>query len=89
MAVYFESKDTDKTLLIGGQSSMTGVDGGGVGPFPRYSISREELTTGDGTYINSKFTISINGTATLKSDYQQRMTQVGERQERVMEGSSY
>lgn len=83
MAVYFESKDTDKTLLIGGQSSMTGVDGGGVGPFPRYSISREELTTGDGTYINSKFTININGTATLKSDLQQRMTQVGERQERV------
>jgi len=83
MAVYFKSKDSEKTLLIGGQSSMTGVDGGGTGPFPRYSISREDLTTGDGTYINSKFTISINGTATLKSNYQQRMTQTGERQERV------
>lgn len=83
MAVYFQSKDSEKTLLIGGQSSMTGVDGGGTGPFPRYSISREDLTTGDGTYINSKFTISINGTATLKSNYQQRMTQAGERQERV------
>lgn len=83
MAVYFKSKDSAKILLIGGQGSMTGVDGGGVGPFPRYSISREELTTGDGTYINSKFTININGTAVLKSDQQQRVTQSGERQERV------
>ena len=75
MAVFFESKDkAEEVLLIGGQSAYTGVQGGGIGPFPRYSISREELTTGDGTYINSKFTISINGTATLKPNYGQSMT---------------
>ena len=83
MAVYFKTKEEDKKLLIGGQSSYAGVDGGGVGPFPRYSISREELTTGDGTYLNSKFTISINGTATLKPDDEQNMTTRGQRQERV------
>ena len=84
MAIYFESKDAaNEKLLIGGQGTYAGVQGGGIGPFPRYSISREELTTGDGTYLNSKFTISINGTAVLKPDYEQKMTVRGQRQERV------
>jgi hypothetical protein len=30
---------------------------------PKFSINREDITTGDGTYINSKFTININGFA--------------------------
>ena len=51
-------------VLIGGQSSLGSVDGGNVGPMPRFSINREDMTTGDGTYIGSKFTINISGFAT-------------------------
>ena len=54
-----------------------------VGPFPRYSISREELTTEDGTYINSKFSITVTGTATLKFGTNQDMLKQGERQAAV------
>ena len=58
-------------------------DQGGIGPFPRYSISREEMATGDGTFLNSKYTITITGTATLKTATNQNMLVQGERQRAV------
>ena len=84
-----------KKLLIGGGSDPTlfganspldqgDVEGGFVGPFPKYSISRENNTTPDGTYIGSKFTININGTALIKSEEpDQDITEAGERQNKI------
>ena len=82
--ITFLSADSDKTLLIGGQATMGGATYGFVGPMPRYSISREDMTTGDGTYINSKTTISITGTAAIKKSDTQNMLTAGQRQGRVM-----
>lgn len=84
-----------KKLLIGGGSDPTlfganspldegDIEGGFVGPFPKYSISRENNTTGDGTYIGSKFTINISGTALIKSEEpNQDVTEAGERQNKI------
>ena len=84
-----------KKLLIGGGSDPTlfganspldpgDVEGGFVGPFPKYSISRENTTTGDGTYIGSKFTINISGKALIKSEEpDQDITEAGERQNKI------
>ena len=41
-------KADGKTLLIGGQESLGAGGKGLTGPFPRYSISREDVTTGNG-----------------------------------------
>ena len=83
--ISFTSKDSGKQLVIGGVSSLdsSANEVGIIGPFPRYSINREELTTADGTYINSKFNITVTGTATLKSTDSQDMLKKGERQSRV------
>jgi len=83
MAISFTSKDSGNVLLIGGQSSLSGVTGGSIGPFPRYSISREDLTAADGTYLNTRFSINITGTAVLKSTEDQDITTRGERQNAV------
>ena len=81
--ITFKSKDSGKTLAIGGASSLTGSDVGIVGPFPRYSISREDLTLADGTYLNSRFNITVTGTATLKPGDSQDMLVKGQRQAAV------
>ena len=81
--ITFISKDSSDTVLIGGQSNMSGADYGHVGPFPRYSISREDLATGDGTYIGSKHTITITGTAVIKTTDTQDMLTAGQRQSRI------
>ena len=82
MAIIFTSSVDNKKLMIGGAPTLSDAKGY-VGPFPRYSISREEIATGDGTFINSKYTINVTGTATInKSDSQDMMT-LGERQNRV------
>ena len=83
MAIQFTSKDSGDTLLIGGLATMGGADSGSIGPFPRYSISREDITTTDGTYVNTKFSISITGTAVIKVTDDQDMLNVGERQDRI------
>ena len=70
------------TLLIGGQEALGGVNGL-VGPFPRYSISREDVTTGTGVYLHSKFSINVTGTATMKSADSQDITVAGQRQSRI------
>ena len=80
MAIIFTSQDDGKELLIGGSNSLSGVDSGGVGPFPRYSIAREDLSTSDGTFLSSKFNITITGTATLKTADNQNMLVQGQRQ---------
>ena len=64
MAIYFTSYDTGEQFLIGGQGSSGGLSGN-IGPMARYNISRSDLSTGDGTYLGSKYTINITGTATL------------------------
>ena len=83
MSVTFKSKDTGKTLLIGGQETVDAGSSGSIGPFPKYSISREDLRTTDGTYINTKYSINVTGTAVLKSDDSQNMLTSGQRQFRV------
>lgn len=82
MAITYKPHKSKETLLIGGQST-TAAGGGPIGPFPRYSISREELSTGDGTYIGTKYNIEITGTATLNQDEDQDITIKGKRQMRV------
>ena len=85
--ISFQSRDSKKTLILGGQSALdaTGSDPevGVVGPFPRYSINREDISTEDGTHINSKFSITVTGTATIKTTDDQDMLTKGERQTRV------
>lgn len=83
MAVTYKPHKSSKTLLIGGQSVTTGTDGGLVGPFPKFSINREELSTGDGTYIGTKFSIEITGIATLNENDAQDITVKGQRQTAV------
>lgn len=83
MAILFTSQDNQEQIQIGGAETITSPTTGGVGPFPRYSISREEMATGDGTYLNSKYTITVTGTATLKSATSQNMLVQGERQRAV------
>ena len=76
-------KADGKTLLIGGQESLGAGGKGLTGPFPRYSISREDVTTGTGVYLHSKFSINVTGTATMKSGDDQDITVVGQRQNRI------
>ena len=67
MAILFTSHDNGDTILFSGQSSLSSVDSGVAGPSPNYSINREDIKTSEGTYINSKYTINITGTAVLAS----------------------
>jgi hypothetical protein len=83
MAVSYKPHKSGKTLVIGGQSVTTGTDGGLIGPFPKFSINREDLSTGDGTYIGTKFSIEITGIATLNPGDTQDITVPGQRQNRV------
>jgi hypothetical protein len=78
--ITFISHDTNQTILIGGQSALGGASTGVIGPMPQYSISREDLFTGDGTYMNTKFNINITGTATLASYSQSDLQTKGSRQ---------
>lgn len=83
MAILFTSQDNSEVIQIGGAETISSPTTGGIGPFPRYSISREEIATGDGTFLNSKYTIAVTGTATLKSTTNQNMLVQGERQRAV------
>ena len=83
--ILFTTKADSKQLIIGGQSTFAGADNGGLlGPFPRYSMSSENIFTPNGTYINTKFSINVTGTAVLnKADANQNILVAGERQSRV------
>lgn len=87
MSITFKSNhpDINDTLVIGGKDDAFGVnEKGSYGPFPSYSISREDLSADDGTYLNSKYTINITGQATIKPDDTSSALTKGERQSRVM-----
>ena len=87
--ISFKSHESDKELVLGGITTLdaSAKEFGVVGPFPRYSISREDISTEDGTHINSRFVINVTGTATLKTvgsgENGQDMLNKGERQSRV------
>ncbi len=88
MAITYQTKSAPTvSLVIGGQSKHGTGDYksyGILGPFPRYSISRENAFTGAGTNIGSTFTITVTGTAILnQADDNQDPLKVGERQRRV------
>ena len=85
MAINFTSYDNGQLLLIGGQSELGGATAGNIGPYPRYSINREDIKTGDGTYINSKFTINIVGTAVLSAYNINDLETKGARQEEIQD----
>jgi len=87
-------KGGNQKLIIGGVSdpqnfsqafSGEGVAGGFAGPFPKYSINRENIfKTGAGTYIGSKFVINVTGTAIIKpTQTGQDITEIGQRQNRI------
>lgn len=78
--ITFKPHESKETILIGGQSALGGASTGVIGPMPRYSISREDLFTGDGTYMNTKFNINITGTATLASYNKTDLQTKGSRQ---------
>jgi hypothetical protein len=83
MAITFTSHNPDAAgeLVIGGVDSSGQL--GGYGPFPTYSISREEIYSGDDTYLNTRYTISINGSATIKPADSANAMIKGQRQSRV------
>tara|TARA_R100001129_G_C5316349_1_gene246505 strand:- start:79 stop:1899 length:1821 start_codon:yes stop_codon:yes gene_type:complete len=83
--ISFKSHESTKELVLGGITTLdaSAKEFGVVGPFPRYSISREEISTEDGTHINSRFVINVTGTATLKTTDDQDMLNKGQRQSRV------
>jgi len=86
MILYTSNQSAETKIVIGGSSAIPGSNTGGVvGPMPRYSISRENLSTGDGTFMGTKFTINVTGTAVIQSvDDGQDITIKGQRQSRVM-----
>lgn len=87
MSITFKSNHPEitNTLVIGGKDdAFSAVHKGGYGPFPSYSISREDLSADDGTYLNSKYTINITGQATIKPDDTSNALTKGDRQSRVM-----
>ena len=77
--------DNAPDIIIGGVKDSTAFTGktGVAGPFPRYSISREDLSSGDGTYLRSKYSITVTGTATIKSNTDQDATIKGQRQNAI------
>lgn len=85
MILYTSNQDS-KQIVIGGVSEVpASTEGGVIGPMPRYSIGRENLSTGDGTFMGTKFTINVTGTAIINSaDNDQDITIKGQRQSRVM-----
>jgi hypothetical protein len=87
MGIIFQPYyDNAPDIIIGGVKDSTDFAGGktGVtGPFPKYSISREDLSAGDGTYLRSKYSITVTGTATIKSNTAQDATVKGQRQNAI------
>ena len=86
MAIQFRSNhpDINEVLIIGGKDTdFSCNEKGGYGPFPSYSISREEILAEDGSQLNTKFTINVSGSATIKPDDSSSAMVRGERQSRV------
>lgn len=87
MAIKFYSHHPDITeeLVIGGQDdSFSANEVGGYGPFPSYSISREDIFADDGSYLNSKYSINITGYATIKPNDATSILTKGGRQAKII-----
>lgn len=60
MAVTFTSNyPSSPTIIIGGDNNN---------PFPSYSIERQEIYSGDDTYVGTTFAIDITGTVVVDGD---------------------
>ena len=59
MAVTFTPLNSDP-LTIGGTAA--------TGPFPKYSISTEQITTGDGTVIDLLYNVTVTGQVLSSGD---------------------
>lgn len=81
MAVTY-SITGENTIVIGGQSTLTSPQVGVVGPFPRYSISREVVRK-DSLYMGEKYNITISGTALIEDA--SSMLVAGQRQNDIHE----
>jgi len=79
MAVTY-SITGENTIVIGGQSTLTSPQVGVVGPFPRYSISREVVRK-DSLYMGEKYNITISGTALIEDSAS--MLVAGQRQNEI------
>ena len=85
MILYTSNQSASTRLAIGGVTALTAGTSGLIGPMPRYSINRENLSIRDGTFMGTKFTINVTGTAVINSvDDNQDITVKGQRQSRVM-----
>lgn len=82
--ITYKTYDNSPLLLQIGGSSTIDADGGVVGPFPTYSIARETIAAGEGTYINAKYNITVNGVATIGINKAQDILVEGERQAAVI-----
>jgi len=60
MAISFIPDQTGDEFVIGGQTA--------IGPFPKYSVSKESTSSGDGTVLNNRYNITINGQFIVDSD---------------------
>jgi hypothetical protein len=60
MAITFVSNyPSSPTITIGGDDT---------GPFPSYSISRQDNHSGDDTYLNTDYSITVNGVVVVDGD---------------------
>lgn len=88
MAIVFKPEFNDSVvgldLVIGGFTADDPSVGDGLqGPFPKYSISREDIYTDGAGYLNTKYTINISGTAIIRSTSPQDITIKGQRQDSI------
>lgn len=83
MSVLFKPHKSNAAILIAGQNQLAGAAAGIVGPFPNFSIDRQDNLTSRGGQLTPKFTINVNGTATLAQGDPQDITVSGERQASV------
>jgi len=67
--------------------SVGGTGASVPGPFPNFSISSENITSGDSTQLNKKYTVSVSGNATVSSSDLQNIRNEGERQSSLLEKS--
>tara|TARA_Y100001973_G_C5176118_1_gene322040 strand:+ start:242 stop:1735 length:1494 start_codon:yes stop_codon:yes gene_type:complete len=72
MSIIFTPRSGTQIEIGGG----TGADI--PGPFPRYSISREDITLEDGTLLNTKYNISVAGNITAAGSYTSEGTRQNE-----------
>jgi len=81
MAIIFTGTTGDKPIVIGGQVALTGDQQGVIGPFPRYSIDKQNVFV-DNQLVGKTYNVSISGTALISTA--SSMLVKGQRQGEVM-----